>query len=128
MTKFDPTKPVQTRNGRKAEIIPCDGFKGDDGETIIARVWESRGHQEITCYYDSGLFSRGHTSCIDLINIPEKPKTIERWVNVYKDNKVGGLHGEKPRSDLIAGSIGGPRVACVPVTITFTPGEGLDDD
>lgn len=74
---FDPTKPVQTRDGREAEIAWTDmtgtypilgRFRNDDG-TCFFGSWQS-----------NGLWSMDGNSSFDLINIPQTKKV---WVNVY---------------------------------------------
>lgn len=65
---FNPEKPVQTRDGRKARII-CTNFKSD--KTIVAAVQDERGEE-----YCCGYFSNGHMWTVgrdgtDLINIEE---------------------------------------------------------
>ncbi len=50
------------------------------------------------------------------------PKTIEVWVNVYP----GYIGAFIYTSEFEANKSGGPdRIACVPVTVTYTEGEGL---
>ena len=77
--KFDPTKPVQTRDGRKARII-CTDRKSTvyplvglilNGETEYLTEWDLNGKHRSNGFFDS---------VNDLINIPER---TSRWVNVY---------------------------------------------
>ncbi len=100
MTKaFDPTKPVQTRDGRKARIL-CTDFK--DVWPIVAAVTTNTDIEVIRYYREGGLVARncGPLSAMsaltdslldpdDLINIPER---TSRWVfiNPYVgfDSKV----------------------------------------
>ena len=71
MSNFDPTKPVQTRDGRAARII-CADRKMALG-TIVALVTNEDGSEShiITCG-DTGRRS-GYTldGPFDLINIPD---------------------------------------------------------
>lgn len=103
---FDPTKPVQTRDGREARII-CTDAKGD--YPIIALV----GPDEILRFYDSGGKSYYYSEN-DLINIPEKRVV---WFNVYND-KFG--HETKEDADTNCSS---DRIACV--RVEYEVGEGL---
>lgn len=77
---FDPTKPVQTRDGRKARII-CTDKKG--AYPIVAVV--EFGLKEEFAYSYTAIGSSINNSCLDLVNIPERTST---WQNVYK--KVRG--------------------------------------
>jgi hypothetical protein len=77
---FDPTKPVQTRDGRKARIICTDV---DGAKTIIALVKDSVGDEIPRCYFQDGrYFTYESHSPNDLINVPE---TKSYWANVYPD-------------------------------------------
>jgi hypothetical protein len=113
-TKFDPTKPVQRRNGQKAEIA-CTLKSGRhvaviDDEHVV--VFQS----------DGGYSQMGGTAFCpyDLINIPE---TFERkgWVNVYPEH-TGQIFDNKDRADDRRDR---GAIACVQVTIRGTVGEGL---
>jgi hypothetical protein len=77
MSKFDPTKPVQTRDGRKARIL-CTNAVGT--HPIIAAVNSSDG----VCEYpiqvqDDGKVYSGESKS-DLVNVPQE---ITIWFNVY---------------------------------------------
>ncbi len=115
MTKpFDPSKPVQTRDGRKARIIATDR---QGHEPLIALVTEPQGHECIYAFQPSGVChprAPGHAD--DLVNIVEKHV---RWINIYN----GGCsvpHKTKPEADLNAA---GSRIACL--RVEFEEGEGL---
>jgi hypothetical protein len=72
MNKFDPTKPVQTRDGRKARIL-CTDLKTD--QPIVAAVTNRCGEEFAHRFSISGHFYPSQTVAdIDLINIPEEPK------------------------------------------------------
>ncbi len=112
---FDPTKPVQTRDGRKARIICTD--KG--GAYSMVSLIESSGGEEFTHVHNKN--GESCTSCDeqDLISIPEK-----RWAIIWR---VGGEYGVLvtttelilPEVKRTAGAI-----ACLP----FTEGQGLDGE
>lgn len=77
MTKlFDPTKPVQTRNGRKARII-CTDLTSDDG-SIAAAITTLSG-ERVTQFHADGRYyvSEGMETDEDLVNIPER---TEQWL------------------------------------------------
>jgi len=65
---FDPTKPVQTRDGRKARII-CTDKKSIS--TIVALVEDENGEEGIISYLGSGTVFINGESPVDLINIEE---------------------------------------------------------
>lgn len=82
-TTFDPTKPVQTKDGREARVI-CSDFNRDlGGKTIISLIKKEENLEYIGIHLINGY-------CISdfedhLINIPE-PKLI--------DINVGGVYKE----------------------------------
>ena len=67
---FDPTKPVQTRDGRKARIL-CTDAKG--GQPIVALVttFDNEAEHVVRFRSDGGCYSRGADPVHDLINVPE---------------------------------------------------------
>ena len=54
---------------------------------------------------------------------PPQPVTLTRWCNLYADDDHC-FHKTRELADTFAGA---GRIACVPVTITYTPGEGLEE-
>ena len=75
-TKFDPTKPVQTRHGLKARIICTDRVCV---QPIVALITDSKGNEQISSFNTSGAFWPNETQAAnDLINIPE-PKKLRPW-------------------------------------------------
>ena len=111
---FDPSRPVQTRDGRKATILATDLM----GPYPIAARWRS----EFSSRSNEDFVGRFHaTGCLhvpelgecvgDLINIPE---THELTVYFYR-SPVGELYaGQAPYSQ------GNPLAS---KRITFTVGE-----
>ena len=79
MTKpFDPTKPVQTRDGHKARIV-CTDRKGT--VSIVALV-ERYSHENAVYYGSDGRLVGSKESRLDLVNIPEVTTKI---AHVYLD-------------------------------------------
>lgn len=82
MKTFDPTKPVQTRDGRKARIISTDAKVFCDGvpQPILALVEVCDGKEDAVSYCLNGnYFPHSKDFCdSDLINIPEPPK-LRPW-------------------------------------------------
>ena len=82
---FDPSKPVQTRDGRPARII-CTDLKNNDGYSLVALVFNDFDKDEQMYYYDSnGKNPFVPLMGTDLINIP----TVRSgWINIYDNNSV----------------------------------------
>lgn len=115
---FDPTKPVQTREGCKARIL-CSDLKSGC-YPIVAAVTTVDDSQEVTYRYaTNGVFYTGEHHGLDLVNIPEK-HTVTRWVNVYRneDGPCFGYLGFKTKEEAMECSRS-DVIATVPVTIEF---------
>ena len=122
---FDPEKPVQTRNGRKARIICTDLKEYAHGDTVMALIEQDDGSEDWTTYRSSGRYVDGMEDSQDLINIPEK-----RWVNVnkYRSNlnpranglAAGGVYSSRASAD--ENATYEYRIAC----LEFTEGDGLE--
>lgn len=68
---FDPTKPVETRDGRKARILATD-YRGEMGRGIVALVLdEQTGVEEAQTYDLHGRYLEGSTTTDDrdLVNV-----------------------------------------------------------
>ena len=78
---FDPTKPVQTRDGRPARIVATD-YKAHSPAFCIIAIVPPKDNPQIELIQ---LFTKEGTAVAganwDLINIPEK-RTL--WINVYQ--------------------------------------------
>lgn len=68
---FDPTKPVKTRDGRKARILATD--LKDDTYPIAAAVTQADGTEFVLSYMGDGKTS-DPTS--DLVNLPDPPAAL----------------------------------------------------
>jgi len=119
MKTLDLTKPVQTRNGLPARILITD-FKHKE-YTVAAAVTKD-GKEQLYTYDKTGRFMHECRHELDLINIPvEITKTS--WLNVYSnDLLIDCLHSTREQADMQACD---GRIACIPVTYTYTEGEGL---
>lgn len=98
---FDPTKPVQTRDGRKARII-CMDAKHVDGE-IIALVTYPENHPHEGDEFVASFYKGGHWAPPsyrekyperadhpdDLVNAPVKTST---WQTIYEHSIAIGVH------------------------------------
>jgi hypothetical protein len=77
---FDPTKPVQTRDGKPARII-CTDYESPGGFPIIALVKSGIVEYPQAYKADGGCSFNGICET-DLINVPTK---AVRWINIYAD-------------------------------------------
>lgn len=114
---FDPTKPVQTRDGRPARILATD-LKSSHG--AIVAIVNTEGEERAIHFHASGHYFTETESAIDLVNVPEK-RTIEFWLNVYPDI-LAHRHDSKKAADLCASK---HRIACIHIKQDFVEGEGL---
>jgi hypothetical protein len=118
MKPFDPTKPVQTRDGRKARVL-CTDRKTEDGYNIIASVVCAEDVEHAYYYRLDGTMSIGK-SPNDLVNVPVKHK---RWVNIYPNNKLGASMNAYEDRDAADDLANPSRIACI--EIEFEEGQGL---
>lgn len=92
---LDLSKPVQTRDGRKARIITTDRkgigtsvialVMSPDGEESIYALYPNGQFRSIYALYSNGRFSQEYESPGDLVNAAEQ--TV-RYLNIWQD--VGG--------------------------------------
>lgn len=121
--EFDPTKPVQLRNGQPAVILevlatgeyPIFGrYLNSRSEGWLPGNWNAYGS-------DKGF---GNVGQFDLINIPEAPEKAEFWVNVYKVEETGNLvTGSLYKTKQDALKVSDKPFACI--KISCAKGEGL---
>ena len=120
---IDWTKPVQTRDGRKVRVLCTDG---PDLRYPVIGVADG-GLCPETWTIDGVHFANGVPSDLDIINTPDPPVTVTRWVNVYEGDRLWFHLTRETAAEFAADYLrDGDRIACVPVTITYRPGEGLD--
>lgn len=116
---FDPTKPVQTRDGRKARVLATDIRAA---RAIVAAV-ELNDEEIVQCFNRDGRILNSWTEhSDDLINAPEK-RTEMWWFNFYL-NRGPHLHRTKPVADSFAVD---DRIACKQFSLEYTVGEGLEE-
>ena len=75
MTAFDPTKPVQTRDGRPARIL-CTDRTGSQFP-IIALISFSDAESVVSVKSNGCMYGQGETPN-DLVNVPEVTKKYRR--------------------------------------------------
>lgn len=122
--KFDPTRPVQTRDSRRARII-CTDMKGQG--PIVALVTNENGGEIAYLFTAHGRFISGGyyhgPDGLDLINIPARIHQ-EAWANVYFHGAV--LHSTRKEADEVTEAPAAMRrLACIPIIIDCEEGEGL---
>jgi len=124
MKPFDPTKPVQYRDGVEAHIIYAEIVGSKRPIVCIRRVGEE---ERLTRHTLKGYrWSGNTTSPTDLINVP---KVRKGWAIIHRDTcnvnfRVGSIH--KTHEDAL--KIGEKYTTIVAVIpIEFEEGEGLDE-
>jgi hypothetical protein len=81
--KFDPMKPVQTRDGRPARILCTDLHA--DVYTIAAAVLGPDGKETLDIYTTEGFQDKADVlgrNPLDLVNVPQK---VCFWTNLYRN-------------------------------------------
>lgn len=113
--KLDPTRPVQTRDGRKARIV-SDKI-GIHPLKYIAVVTNEDGKEYAMPFSYEGRVYNDAKSIGDLVNVPEKR---EMWVNVYEGEPCVFSYASRNYADMNSHP---NRIACVHVE--YEVGEGL---
>lgn len=109
---FDPTKPVETTDGRKAEILLTD-FNGQ----IVARVFDTP-EQSLRLFHQDGT---SVSLRVGLVNVPAM-HTRMVWINHYADGMDSTLHTSRAMADLCAKDY---RIGCTCFNDIFPEGYGL---
>lgn len=99
MTTFDPKKPVETRDGRKAFIDATDA-KFPTGQTILGRIRSGSGNDTSYYWYSSGRSVLDRETTTDLVNV--EPMT-SRFLNVYSENVQSVVAITREQANNIAG-------------------------
>jgi hypothetical protein len=77
---FDPSLPVQTRDGKPARIV-CTDRLCNGGHRLVVLIQHKGGSEHVESRSITGLVLEGHLAPLDLINIPTK---LVRWFNIYE--------------------------------------------
>lgn len=112
--KFDPTKPVQTRDGKEARVY---AVHTNQSFAIHGAYYE--GSWRIHGWQMDGKDAFAGNA-LDLINIPEER---EVWVNIYKGKDTYSRYAYFSREEALTDK-GKGCIACVKVK--FKIGEGLE--
>lgn len=105
--KLDLTKPVETRDGRKARII-CTDFKREN-RPILAAIADHNGIESTDYFWENGQLYGCSDEPGDLVNIKEKH---EVWINIYPNNSAH-VDRSRDRADYHAAD---NRTACIKIT------------
>lgn len=89
---LDLSKPVQTREGLKVEILKTGYVSAYLGpQKIIYIVYEDKENRLLTCDMNGRFYTSDGIHKWDLVNVPEKHKG---WFRVYK---YANIRGHAPR-------------------------------
>jgi len=96
---FDPTKPVETRDGRKARIL-CTDKKGAKKYPVVALIEDEDGDEDEATYTPEGhFFDDGSEDPRDLVNVAPKD---ERFFVLYVHPEAGD-HNHLPVHEVSKG-------------------------
>lgn len=114
---IDMNKKYRTRGGRDVTLLTTSG-RG--GWPIVGYITENGDLPE--AWSATGQYYEDTKSDLDLVEVVE-PVTEELWVNLYPPNsRLPACHSSKAIADYRAKP---DRIACVKVTVTYKPGDGL---
>lgn len=128
--KFDPTKPVQTRDGRKARIICTDkksGVKDDTAPIIVALVDHPTGIEEQPYTYSSSgvCFSHRRAGQNDLVNVPER---TYQYTNMFYSGEGFSKGGTFTEKELALAAKGYLKNYAFTIEHTFEDGKLIDSE
>lgn len=121
---FDKTKPVQTKDGRKARIV---AELNDTTYPLVVVITHKNGVEQVQQYQQEGfIYGPRSPNNLDLVNIPEKHK-IEAWFNVYRHYEGALCLGDDSPTEARAKAACNLQsvVARVHATFEFEEGQGL---
>lgn len=100
---FDPTKPVQTRDGRPVRIL-CTDLK-EEGYPIAAAVQGWDGSERLESFTTDGrlISGGGRYPKLDLVNVPDHGSF---WINVFGDGVLGSPWDNRADADRRKGERG----------------------
>lgn len=115
MINIQPGKYYKTRDGRKAIVYAIHpNNKNNDvihGAVLTVSGMESWSWTKLG--YVSFAGEEGVQHPYDLVYEWKEKKTIERWVNIYKEGVWNSCYESKKIADSVAA---GGRIACVKLT------------
>lgn len=81
---FDPTKPVQTRDGRPARIICTDAKHSDPTFKIWALIPNKNGNETPYPFAADGSWGGHFNNQMDLVNVPER---TSKFMTLWEDSR-----------------------------------------
>lgn len=120
---LDWTKPIQTRDGKKARLV-CSDLRSLQPYIVAIETTMVDKPEYIGQHSSDGRYSEDNMECgRDIINVPEVPKPkkriqLEYWVNLYKGGD-GLYYVERlfASSDAADSSGYSHRIKCVRIVI-----------
>ena len=88
---FDPTKPIQTRDGRKARILATD-LNDSMNFPLVVAVTGTNGYEFVYTYREGGKVMVDIERDDDLFNVPET-KTV--YVSMHQNPNGNGIVGNQ---------------------------------
>ena len=111
---LDLTKPAMTRDGREVELLTT---KGRGAYPIVGYILYC---EFPSCWKLCGRNSEHTEGDWDLVNVPEPPRVMDFWMNVYPLS-ISGVHRSK---EFAEANKDGERLACI--HIRYTEGKGAE--
>lgn len=105
---IDWTKPVQTRDGRKARVI-CTDMRGGVGQLTVVVLIEHQDGEYVVTTRANGWFWAGGMAC-EIVNVPER---TELWTNMY-ENGTARCYLSRSIADRVAGD---DRIGVIRITL-----------
>lgn len=101
---FDPTKPVQTRDGRKVRILDVN-LKSNIGNIVAAIQRPGSDQENVRVLYADGHFSSsGSELPLDLVNVRAK-QTVTVYVSLFKDGSFSVTRFKEHATQATLGAI-----------------------
>lgn len=116
-------KKYKTRDGHDVRILCVDYNSIYIGSCVVGTYKVDGDKEFLTTWSAEGKLWSGRSSGMDLIEVKPRIKR-EVWINVYPTRAYA--HPSKEIAD--SAYFAKDRIACVPITIEYTEGEGLSDD
>lgn len=121
--KFDPMKPVQTRDGRKARILCTDLEKHPGGATIVAAI--SSTYESVWYFQPDGKAYSGRENPVDLVNIPER---TYQYTNMFYGGEGFSKGGTFTEKELALAAKGYLKNYAFTIEHTFEDGKLIDSE
>lgn len=118
---IDWTKPIQTRDGRPAELLKIGRISS--GATHLVFI-KGENNDDAFWAHEDGVIYPELPKNEDIINVPVKHKR-KVWINMYEDTEACASSFTYSSRKTADSHCGMGRIACIEREIEFTEGEGL---